>query len=512
MRKYLIITQLAFVVLVTSLATVLFGGSIGLERVVDFSVYSREFIQKFGYLKDKYLDIQIADSKETSDKLAKSLLVVYYHGVTENQEDTQIDYDNFVNQLFMLKRMGYQSVTLQQAHEFLQNGVSLPDKSFLLTFDDGRKDSYYPVDHVLEKLGFNAVMFVITSQMDSKDAYYLTERELKQMIASGRWEVQSHGRLGHEKVEVNEEDEEGAWYANKLWLEEEGRLETLEEYRKRVNDDLAGAKYDLESKLGIKVNSLAVPFGNYGQRHTNFPEAEDELRKMILQHYDMFFIQPETLYGKRNYPFVDKYNVKRIEPERIRDLQEFVELVEQTDDKPMDYVDDFSSNRGWVNVWGVSQVENSRLTLTGDFQSSGVYLNGSELWEDYVASMRVVLGAGVDSFSVMTRINRQRDYAYCAFSPTGVSFHERIGDTIYDGAAYYGDFTGFFRPDAQVGVRVEGDIVSCTLNGVPMVIERMRHVQDESGMAGLTVFGQTGYNVSAVVTDYIVKPLRHEVN
>jgi peptidoglycan/xylan/chitin deacetylase (PgdA/CDA1 family) len=36
----------------------------------------------------------------------------------------------------------------------------LPKKSFLLTFDDGRKDSFYPVDPVLKKLNYNAVILI----------------------------------------------------------------------------------------------------------------------------------------------------------------------------------------------------------------------------------------------------------------------------------------------------------------------------------------------------------------
>ena len=62
---------------------------------------------------------------------------------------------------------------------------NLPEKSFLLTFDDGRKDSYYPVDPILKALDYRAIMFVISGRSlgDEKEVspFYLSSSELKRM-------------------------------------------------------------------------------------------------------------------------------------------------------------------------------------------------------------------------------------------------------------------------------------------------------------------------------------------
>jgi len=51
---------------------------------------------------------------------------------------------------------------LQQEIKELYVAKELPEKSFLLAFDDGVKSSYYNTDTLLRALDYNAVMYIIT--------------------------------------------------------------------------------------------------------------------------------------------------------------------------------------------------------------------------------------------------------------------------------------------------------------------------------------------------------------
>ena len=74
-------------------------------------------------------------------------------------------------------------------------------ESFLLTFDDGRKDSYYASQPLLEAFGFRATMYVITAKSlgDKSSVYYLSRQEVKKMKDSGHWDIQPHTRDGHDE-------------------------------------------------------------------------------------------------------------------------------------------------------------------------------------------------------------------------------------------------------------------------------------------------------------------------
>src|SRR6185369_2283597 len=136
----------------------------------------------------------------STDAYAESVPVLLYHGVlggmmTDGQgEATNVDLSTFWDQMKTLKMAGWQTITMQDFYDFKKGIKKLPKKSFLLTFDDGRKDSYYPADPLLKALGFHAIMFTIDQySLEQQSNYYLSKDELTKMSQSSTWEIQSHG-------------------------------------------------------------------------------------------------------------------------------------------------------------------------------------------------------------------------------------------------------------------------------------------------------------------------------
>ncbi|OGI15686.1 hypothetical protein A3K63_04620 [Candidatus Micrarchaeota archaeon RBG_16_49_10] len=245
---------------------------------------------------------------------AKAVPVLLYHGITDRPDGENLPLSSFKEQMLMLKRAGYQTVTLEEFNEFVNGERDLPDKSFLITFDDGRRDSYYYADPVLRALDYNAVMFVITGGGYGGE-FYLSERELKQMADSGRWKLESHGAVAHFGIPIDGQGTKGIFYSNKMWVEGEGRLETNGEFKNRIEEDLSLSKAKIEETSNASVIGLAFPYGDYGQRASNYPEVQDVLLQAVSSHYGLVFYQYSEKGDFYNYPNQGTFMIKRVKIE-----------------------------------------------------------------------------------------------------------------------------------------------------------------------------------------------------
>ena len=128
-----------------------------------------------------------------------SVPVLLYHGIGSESEFSDpadasygIDFADFARQMTLIKHAGYQTIDLPTFLRFVTGEpVDLPPRPLLLTFDDARADSWTGSDGILEKLGFNAVMFVDVGRVDDGDPEYLTWQELETLQSSGRWQLET---------------------------------------------------------------------------------------------------------------------------------------------------------------------------------------------------------------------------------------------------------------------------------------------------------------------------------
>ena len=89
--------------------------------------------------------------------------VLLWHGISGTPDGYSVTQAEFERQLATLKHLGYESITAEQWAEFRAGTADdLPAKPILLTFDDGRLDSYRGADRVLQRYGMQATMFLIT--------------------------------------------------------------------------------------------------------------------------------------------------------------------------------------------------------------------------------------------------------------------------------------------------------------------------------------------------------------
>ena len=167
--------------------------------------------------------------------------VLLYHGIGPESDFSDaadasygIDVDDFAKQMTMIAHAGYQTIDLQTFRRFVQGEtVDLPPRPLLLTFDDARANSWTGGDGILQKLGFNAVMFVDVGRVDDGNPEYLTWQELETVQTSGRWELQLHSGHGHQQIQYGPgPNDYGPYYAY------EQQDEDFDEWQQRVRSDI----------------------------------------------------------------------------------------------------------------------------------------------------------------------------------------------------------------------------------------------------------------------------------
>jgi len=412
---------------------------------------------------------------------AKSVPVLMYHGITRTDDSPipadgySVSPETFKDHMFALKRAGYTAITTTELEGFLLAGKELPDRSVLITFDDGRKDSFFPADPVLRALNYKATMFVITKfSLYNESVFYLHDRELEYMHRSGRWELQSHGKDDHEHYEINEDEEQGIFLTNKLWLPGEGRLETDDEYLRRVRAELEISKQELDDRYGINVTSFAFPFGDFGDRETNYPGSKDVLMSQVRAVYKLSFFQhgADTRFT-HNHPAQfanDTFaHVYRVTVNSTWSGDKLVSYLEQGRAKPLPYHDAMDTDAGWIRAWNNAHFADSRMRLTpiATEAGAGAVLDGTYTWGNY--SLRADVGVN-DGTSVYVWVRFQDDanFAACNFGDGFLHIEESVGGVkrVIEGTREVGDLP---NRTFTVGVDVVGRNVTCLIDGVPVI-------------------------------------------
>lgn len=94
-------------------------------------------------------------------KRAHNVPVLMYHHITPAAGMICTTPDRFDDQLAGLVRAGYRSITTLQFEHFLSGG-DVPERSVLITFDDGYLNNWVYAQPILKRHGMTAVLFAVT--------------------------------------------------------------------------------------------------------------------------------------------------------------------------------------------------------------------------------------------------------------------------------------------------------------------------------------------------------------
>jgi peptidoglycan/xylan/chitin deacetylase (PgdA/CDA1 family) len=181
-------------------------------------------------------------------------VVLMYHRLGAANNDWERKYcvapERFEAHMAALRRRGYRACSADTFVDWLCGRSPLPDRAFLLTFDDGFAGVHDYGLPVLASFGWPASVFLVSALLGKEDAWtrgqnpsgatypLLDRHHVAEMVRHG-FSFHSHSRTHADLTSLPDA---------------------------RLADELAGARQDLADLLGTPPAYLAYPYGRYDER------------------------------------------------------------------------------------------------------------------------------------------------------------------------------------------------------------------------------------------------------
>ncbi|MDN7474739.1 poly-beta-1,6-N-acetyl-D-glucosamine N-deacetylase PgaB [Burkholderia multivorans] len=178
-----------------------------------------------------------------------------------------------------LETNNYHPITVKQIEASRHGGKPLPPRAVLLTFDDGYRSHYTKVLPLLERFRYPAVMGIVTSWIDAPPDvpikisdkvsvprdYFMSWDDVRKLGSSDLIELACHTHNLHHGAIANPQGNELPATTSHLYLPDEKRYETDEEFHARVRNDLQTCIRQVRERTGITIRSMVWPYGAENQ-------------------------------------------------------------------------------------------------------------------------------------------------------------------------------------------------------------------------------------------------------
>ncbi|KRE72971.1 polysaccharide deacetylase family protein [Paenibacillus sp. Soil750] len=205
-----------------------------------------------------------ADYSKQKVHYTDKVIVLAYHHIDEKENGITISPKRFKSHLQRLKKEDYNVISMEHFLHFMKSEATVPQNAVVITFDDGYESFYTHAYPELLNFGFHATKFIVVDSIDHPKAPRLTWDQMREMKQNGM-SFYSHTYDHHDKVKAGSGNTLMPMLTNPIYLENEKRIETDDEYRKRIKQDLLKAENRIEEELGPQYRLLAFPFGAYNE-------------------------------------------------------------------------------------------------------------------------------------------------------------------------------------------------------------------------------------------------------
>lgn len=232
-------------------------------------------------------------TKEVYQKPAEGISiavpVIVYHGIRPDYLGETAEVKRYTvlpetldHELEYLRDNNYHVISLSALSKYFDEGVPLPEKPIVLTFDDGWKNQYTYAFPLLKKYGFTATFFIFTNAVGHKN--FLSWDQIKEMDSAGM----TIG--GHTKTHP---------YLTKI-------TDSV-----ALEKEIRGGKKIIEEHLGHSIETFAYPFGLYNATTTeavrNAGYRIARTSKPGLWHTDKSLLELTALYDQNSNILFSKF-------------------------------------------------------------------------------------------------------------------------------------------------------------------------------------------------------------
>ncbi len=166
------------------------------------------------------------------------LMYHYVEYVEDKNDTTRVALNTFPHvldaQIQTLINANFTFLTNKQLTEYLNGNGVLPERSVVITFDDGYRDFYTDAYPILKKHNIPATQYVVSGFLH--DQNYMTPEMVKEIAQDGLVEIGAH-------------TETHPWLTDKS--------------ENFLNREIVDSKTKLELLIGLPIVSFAYPYGSF---------------------------------------------------------------------------------------------------------------------------------------------------------------------------------------------------------------------------------------------------------
>jgi biofilm PGA synthesis lipoprotein PgaB len=207
-----------------------------------------------------------------------SFFALCYHDIEDDDVDQHyvgVTTRHFVEQISWLKRNGFHAVSVDDIVAARNGQRPLPDKAYLLTFDDGYESFYTRVFPILKAFNLPSVAaiegnWVADTHSHEVDfagepaprALFMTWQQVRELSQSGLVEIANHTRDLHRGIPANPQGNTQPSAVTRHYDPRTG-YESDAAYRRRVADDTAANVKAIEQATGRPPRVTIWPYGEH---------------------------------------------------------------------------------------------------------------------------------------------------------------------------------------------------------------------------------------------------------
>lgn len=195
-----------------------------------------------------------ADS--SSEEYYIKVPIIMYHSILKSQSGDYIIHPSILEKdLNYIKEKGYSTITMTDLINYVYNNIAIPEKSIIITFDDGHYNNLGYAVPLLEKYDMKAVISIVGNYTDTfsktdeanMNYGYLRWKDINELIKSGTVEFQNHTynlhSIGARKGAMKKHNE------------------TKEHYQTFLSDDIQKLQEEFKNNTNYIPNTFTYPFG-----------------------------------------------------------------------------------------------------------------------------------------------------------------------------------------------------------------------------------------------------------
>ena len=225
---------------------------------------------------------------------SNALVVLQYHHISDSTpKSTSLSPHLFEQHLRYLKENRFTVLDLKTVLHGLKNKLEFPNKSVLITFDDGYRSIFDTAYPLLKQYQFPFTVFISTQPLEKELQQFMSWQELQFLIDNG-------GSIANHSV------------THPHLIKKNSRVSSKKQIA-RLKQELLTAHKTLESKLSKVHRAFAYPYGEYD--HT----VKQVLKKLdfigfaqhsgAVSYYSDLQAIPRFPFGG-NYGSIDDFEIK----------------------------------------------------------------------------------------------------------------------------------------------------------------------------------------------------------